>query len=120
MRHRRIRVKRLDDLQHISLLDQPDPPAAKLRDGRGHEGLPEFVETLEGLLDLFQQASGRFAATAGFHAFPKEGVVPDLGSVVEYGRFVDRAGGFPYYLTRTVESLTGVPSSLAALPRAPW
>ena len=54
MCHRRVRVRGLDDLQPVAILDQPDPIAAELCDGRGGEGILELLKTTEGLFNQFQ------------------------------------------------------------------
>src|SRR5450830_1015250 len=74
MCQRRVRVRGLDDLQPVAILDQPDPTAAELSDGRGNEGILELLETAEGLFDQFQQAPRRLSATAWFHTLPEKRV----------------------------------------------
>src|ERR1035437_5584262 len=64
-------------------LDEPGPTGAEQAD-RGFGEL--FLELLEGpevFLDALEQRAGRFARGVRAEAVPVEGVVPDLGGVVE-------------------------------------
>jgi len=48
-----------------------------------HEVRLEFVEGTEGFVNLASDCAGGGATSVGRHALPVEGVVPDLGRVVE-------------------------------------
>src|SRR5690606_32009806 len=67
----------------VSLLHQPAPAGTEGADGNLAELFLECVEGAECLVDRFCQFTGGLAAAIGAQAVPVEGVVPDLGSVVE-------------------------------------
>src|SRR5690606_2702334 len=67
----------------VGRLDQPGPAAAEAGGGGGGELLLERLEVAEALLDRLGRRAGRLAAALGRQAVPVEGVVPDLGGVVE-------------------------------------
>src|SRR5450756_1138235 len=54
-----------------------------MKPGGGFELLDELLIATQALIDCPQHVSCRLAAAARFHAVPEEGVVPDLGRVVE-------------------------------------
>src|SRR2546427_573608 len=74
----------VDDVHRtVGLLDQPGPARAEVAHGRLHEGFLEGGVAAPLLVDGVSQCAGGLAATVGGHAVPEEGVVPDLGCVVE-------------------------------------
>src|SRR5450759_4733623 len=64
-------------------LDEPGPAGAEEADGGFGELFLELLEGPEVLLDALEQRAGRFARGIRAEAVPVEGVVPDLGGVVE-------------------------------------
>ena len=64
-------------------LDEPGPAGAEQADGGFGELCLELLEGPEVLLDALEQRAGRFARGIRTEAVPVEGVVPDLGGVVE-------------------------------------
>src|ERR1019366_3084313 len=64
-------------------LDEPGPPGTEEADCGFGELFLELLEGPEVLLDTLEQRAGRYARGIRAEAAPLEGVVPDLGSVVE-------------------------------------
>ncbi len=78
-----IGVRRFANFNLAALSDEPRPAGAEL----GRAGFGEFVfKTViaaEGGVDGVTHSAGRGAAAIGRHGMPIEGVVPNLGGVVE-------------------------------------
>ena len=64
-------------------LNEPCPAGAELADGGFGKLFLKLLEGPEVLLDALEQRAGRFARGIRAEAVPVEGVVPDLGGVVE-------------------------------------
>ena len=81
-------------------LDEPSPAGAEEADGGFGELFLELLEGPEVLLDALEQRAGRFARGIRAEAAPVEGVVPDLGGVVEdlpsEERTMSSSGRFSY------------------------
>ena len=85
----------------VGALYQPGPTGTEGADGGFGEFGFERIETAERGIDGFGQFTGRSAAAVGLQAVPVEGVVPDLGGVVEQAalRFAHdgfQIGGFEF------------------------
>src|SRR5690554_7384005 len=78
----------LDSERAVVLLHQPAPAGTEDGDRLLAELLLELLERAEVLIDGLGQRTLRLATAVRAHAVPEEGVVPDLGSLVE-----DSAGG---------------------------
>src|SRR3990167_8896920 len=85
----------------VGLLHQPAPAGTEGADGNLAELFLELVEGTEGGVDRVSQGTGRLATGVGGQAVPVEGVIPDLGSVVEdaaRGGLDDLFQGFAFEL----------------------
>ena len=83
MLHGEIGVGGLHDCELAVLLDQPGPAGTELGEtGVGDLGL-ELIERAEVGVDAIGEHTGGGATAVGRQAVPEEGVVPDLGRVVE-------------------------------------
>ena len=81
-------IRSLDNLELLVLVDdEPSPAGAELGGTSSFELSAEVVEGAEGRVDGLGEVTGRLTTTVGLHRLPEEGMVPDLGSVVE-----DRGG----------------------------
>jgi hypothetical protein len=67
----------------VGFLHQPGPAGTEVADGRLGERILELGEGAECLVDGIGQGAGRLATAVRGEAVPVEGVVPDLGGVVE-------------------------------------
>ena len=82
--HRVGGITGIDDLQSaVRILDQPRPAGAEVVDRGFRETRLEVIETAECLIDCAGKVSRGCAATIRAQTVPVEGVIPDLGSIVE-------------------------------------
>ena len=81
---RRGGIAGIDDIHRtVALLDQPGPSRAEVAHRTFGECFLEGLVVAPLLVDRSGQRAARLAAAAGLQAAPEEGVVPDLGGVVE-------------------------------------
>ena len=82
--HRSVGIIGVDDLHAaVVVLHQPGPAGAEVASPLLVEPLFEVLKGTEGLADGIGQGPAGLTAPLGAHTVPVEGVVPDLGGLIE-------------------------------------